>query len=160
MREKIFKIIILVILFAWMITIFCFSNQASTVSKKNSGRVIQNIIDVIPKTKNLDKKQKDKIVEKMQPIVRKSAHFFIYTMGGAILIITMTIVVKNNKNKEVIAFLIGASYAITDEVHQIFISGRSMEFRDILIDSTGVLIGITFGIIALKAIKNTIKIKK
>ena len=40
------------------------------------------------------------------------------------------------------AFAIGALYAVSDEIHQIFVPGRSCELRDILIDSAGVLVGI------------------
>jgi len=37
---------------------------------------------------------------------------------------------------------IGALYALTDEVHQSFVPGRSCEIRDILIDSCGVAAGV------------------
>ena len=33
-------------------------------------------------------------------------------------------------------------YALTDEIHQMFISDRSGEFRDILIDSIASILGI------------------
>ena len=40
------------------------------------------------------------------------------------------------------ALLICAVYAATDELHQMFVQGRSCEVRDILIDSLGALTGI------------------
>ena len=40
------------------------------------------------------------------------------------------------------AFLVGAVYAASDEVHQIFIPGRSGEGKDVLLDCVGVLLGI------------------
>ena len=36
----------------------------------------------------------------------------------------------------------GTLFAVTDEIHQIYVSGRSCEFRDILIDSCGVALGV------------------
>jgi VanZ family protein len=44
--------------------------------------------------------------------------------------------------REIPAFLLGVAYAITDEFHQHFVSGRHSSPIDVAIDSTGVLIGI------------------
>lgn len=33
-------------------------------------------------------------------------------------------------------------YACTDEIHQLFVPGRSGQFRDVMIDSLGAFIGI------------------
>ena len=46
------------------------------------------------------------------------------------------------KNKIGIAFLIGFLYAISDEIHQMFSSGRSARVFDVCIDSCGVAFGI------------------
>jgi len=40
-------------------------------------------------------------------------------------------------------FAAGVLYAVTDEIHQSFVPGRSCELRDVLIDSVGVLTGVT-----------------
>ena len=40
------------------------------------------------------------------------------------------------------AWIIGTAYAVTDEIHQHFVPGRSCELRDICIDSAGVLCGV------------------
>ena len=42
---------------------------------------------------------------------------------------------------------IGIIYAITDEIHQIFVSGRSGEIRDIIVDTCGSTVGILLNII-------------
>ena len=41
----------------------------------------------------------------------------------------------------VLAIVLVMSYAISDEVHQLFIVGRSCEVRDVLIDTSGGSIG-------------------
>ena len=41
-----------------------------------------------------------------------------------------------------VSWLIGTAYAMTDEFHQAFVPGRSCEFRDMVIDSCGVLTGV------------------
>ena len=50
----------------------------------------------------------------------------------------------NIKKAIIIAFLGTFLYACSDEFHQLFIPGRSGEFRDVMIDSTGGIIGIVF----------------
>ncbi|MBQ6469104.1 MAG: VanZ family protein [Lachnospiraceae bacterium] len=41
----------------------------------------------------------------------------------------------------ILAWGIGAFYAVTDEFHQFFVAGRSCDFRDMCIDAAGVLCG-------------------
>jgi VanZ family protein len=38
--------------------------------------------------------------------------------------------------------LIATAYAVTDEIHQGFVSGRSAQVRDVLIDTAGALVGV------------------
>ena len=40
--------------------------------------------------------------------------------------------------------LIVAAYGLVDEIHQYFVPGRSCQFTDILIDSSGALCGVLF----------------
>lgn len=59
------------------------------------------------------------------------------------------------------ALLICVLYAISDEVHQKFIPGRSGEVRDVIIDTAGASVGISvyllFGMIVKK--RNIDKVK-
>lgn len=52
------------------------------------------------------------------------------------------------------ALLIGFLYACSDEFHQRFVPGRSGEFRDVVIDTAGVLIGIAIVLILFPALKH------
>jgi VanZ family protein len=67
-------------------------------------------------------------------ILRKGAHVSEYAVLGLLLIRAI--------GREAPAFLLGAAYAITDELHQHFVSGRHSSPIDVVIDSTGVLIGV------------------
>ena len=53
---------------------------------------------------------------------------------------------RNNSNSLIksilITLIIVFLYACTDEIHQLFISGRSGEFRDIMVDTCGGIIGL------------------
>lgn len=74
-------------------------------------------------------------------IVRKSAHFIEYMVLG---ILFFKCFFNGEKTKVVAftAFLWGLGYSITDEIHQIFVSGRTAKLLDVLIDSTGIAIGL------------------
>lgn len=39
-------------------------------------------------------------------------------------------------------WVLGMVYAVSDEIHQLFVEGRSCEVRDMLIDSAGVAVGV------------------
>ena len=58
------------------------------------------------------------------------------------------------KTGKYLPWLTGTLYAVTDEIHQYFVPGRSCEFRDICIDSAGVLCGI-FCLCLFKALCQT-----
>jgi VanZ family protein len=67
-------------------------------------------------------------------ILRKGAHVTEYAVFGLLLMRAV--------GREAPAFLVGAAYAVTDEIHQHFVSGRHSSPIDVAIDSTGVLIGV------------------
>jgi VanZ family protein len=69
-------------------------------------------------------------------VLRKGAHVTEYAIFGLLLLRAV--------GRELPAFLLGVSYAITDEVHQHFVSGRHASPIDVAIDSAGILIGILF----------------
>ena len=48
----------------------------------------------------------------------------------------------NTKRKIILAFIFGLFYAIADEIHQLFSSGRTAKIMDVGIDSLGVIFGI------------------
>jgi VanZ family protein len=67
-------------------------------------------------------------------VLRKGAHVTEYAILGLLLLRAV--------GRELPAFLIGVTYAITDEVHQHFVQGRHASPVDVAIDSAGILLGI------------------
>ena len=55
------------------------------------------------------------------------------------------------KVSPILSTILTSLYAVTDEVHQIFVEGRSCELRDWAIDTAGALIG-TIGFLTIYAI--------
>ena len=135
------RTILLILIIILCATIFCFSNQPAEESSNTSGGFIKFILEINPFTKNLEEAKKIELQEGLQHIVRKCAHFSIYTVLGIfIMAYTNTYNIELNE-KALISFVFGVLYAITDEVHQSFVPGRSCEFRDVCIDGSGVLLG-------------------
>ena len=129
MKKIIIKIVLVVI---WMIVIFCFSNQKATESSKLSNGLIKNTISRII---NDDREES---IEKFVTPVRKSAHFFIYLILGILVMNCFDIDKKYIFYSIMVCFL----YSISDEIHQLFIDGRSGEILDVIIDTTGSFLGI------------------
>lgn len=71
-------------------------------------------------------------------IVRKLAHFTEYFVLG-ILVANM---LRYCDKKVYIGVIICAIYAISDEVHQLFVLGRSCQLLDMVIDTIGSSVGI------------------
>ena len=85
-------------------------------------------------------------------LVRKTAHFTEYAILGSLFFIILRNTPKDLiKRPLVISILFSFLYACTDELHQIFVPGRSAQFRDVLIDTLGASFGtiITYLIIKL-----------
>lgn len=86
-------------------------------------------------------------------LVRKTAHFTEYAILGALFYLNVIQLPKLNlyPKKILLPIFFSFLYACTDEIHQIFVPGRSAQFRDILIDTLGASIGtiITYLIIKL-----------
>ncbi len=120
----------------WMLTIFNFSHQNSTESSGLSDKIIVKIAETLSK-KELSAKEKEHIIKKYKLLVRKAAHFISYFILGTLIIILFIDLKINIKKSNLITLIICFIYACTDEIHQLFISGRNGSFIDVLIDTSG-----------------------
>lgn len=143
------KIITLILIILWMILIFYLSNQVSNESSRLSGGLTRKILEVLHMLDGKTIEQQETI----ETIIRKLAHFFLYALGGILILLHINLYKITDKRKVIISWIIGTTYAITDESHQIFVPGRSGEIRDVFIDSLGVIIGIIIIRLYLKIIK-------
>lgn len=69
-------------------------------------------------------------------ILRKLAHITAYAV---LAYLVSNIFIKKNAGNLVFAGLVCIVYAMTDEWHQSFVSGRSGNPRDVMIDTVGIL---------------------
>ena len=126
----------------WMGLIFYMSNQPGDVSSKQSGLVLK-LFQFIGIDLN------NELSELATFIVRKTAHFTEYFILYFLSINVMKCYL-NIKNAIFFSFIFSFFYACTDEIHQYFIPGRAMAFRDVLIDSAGALLAMIIVNIKIK----------
>lgn len=137
MLKKIVKFILIVI---WLGIIFMFSADNSVESTKKSDSVAIKITEVVF-GKKLSGSEKTKYIDKLVVLVRKGAHFTVYFILGILLIsFIREFRVINYKSLLIVIFLTFL-YACSDEIHQLFVSGRSGEIRDVFLDTIGASVG-------------------
>lgn len=134
-----------------MVIIFLFSAQKAEDSAALSvefGSFIEKMLN------GMDWLFGESLLLWIKTYLRKIAHFVLYTLLGAFTMATVT----NTKIKKVavkitVAAGVGLAYSISDEIHQLFVEGRSGEVRDILLDFAGVITGILFTLAICKIIQ-------
>lgn len=147
------KIVLCILVISCMGVIFSFSAEKSTESKKSSSRVVDTVIKIIDADKKLDKDKLEDLRESLTFIVRKGAHFTIYAILGAlILLLTFEYNIKW-KLSLIISVATSMLYACSDELHQTFVSGRSGEIRDVILDTLGAITGCAV-VLLIKKIKS------
>lgn len=128
---------------ATMVYIFLMSAQPANISSKSSGLVIERIAKIFIKDfENAAPEYKISIIAMYQKLVRKSAHFIIYMCLGFSVCGHLLTYTTTTSLKMVISFLICLFYAIRDEIHQLFVFGRSGQFSDVILDCSGAIFGI------------------
>ncbi len=141
---KAFRVITVILLIIWMSLIFSLSSQNADTSSKTSGGLIRATLSVFyPDFEELTKENQEEIVGSFQFLARKTAHFSLYAVLGGLSFLSVISYRKLMLKIRVLsASVICLIYAVSDEVHQIFIPGRSGEVRDVLIDFCGAFITI------------------
>ena len=144
MKKNVSIIITLIFLVFMAVLIFAFSAQTSDSSSSLSRAVTRFLLSVFsPGFNNLDPEEQLRLIAASHGLVRKLAHFTEYAVLGAVLSLHLHLVLKMKVGHICLtAFILGACYAVMDEWHQSFVSGRAMQAKDMLIDSGGVVFGI------------------
>lgn len=142
MHSKKYKIVAIALLCIWMIVIFSFSAETAKESSATSGGVIRSIAKVVVSGfEKLSESQQSKIVSSFQGVVRSLAHLCIFAILG--FLATNTAFAFDLKKRKwcYLPPLFCLLYAVTDEIHQIFIPGRAFQISDIAIDTLGGVLG-------------------
>lgn len=124
-----------------------FGTAGSGIGKMSHsvGKVIGEVL--VPDFKTLSAEEQEKIAEKIDYPIRKTAHTMEYAVLGGLLVLMYGSYGIIGKKGMAYGILTGVAYAMTDEIHQLFVPGRSCQVTDVLIDSAGVLFGSVIGVL-------------
>ena len=131
------KLLILLAVVFWMAIIFKLSAQPGEQSNLLSTKVTTIIVSLAKLFRP------DVNVLTLNHFIRKCAHFLAYLVLGIIVLFAMRRIGLMGKQGIGFTLLLCISYAITDELHQAFVPGRTPKLLDVLIDSSGASLGIS-----------------
>lgn len=147
-KIKLGTVFLWVIVFLWLILIFALSaqlaDQSADVSKKVAETIIERIAWVFHI--DIDTETITSLAKQFDHLVRKYAHGSIYFVLGGLVIMTLIKSGIRGFRAYVLTIVFCLFYAVTDEMHQLFVPGRSGQISDILIDIAGAVFGIGRGV--------------
>ena len=140
-KINILRIILIILLLCTFFIIFGFSSQNGEQSGGISRKVTEIILKASSNYNKLEEEEKEIILHRTESIIRKVAHFSIYTVVGFLLMGLLSTYKIKDKWRLIMTIGIGILYAISDEFHQSFSPGRSPKVTDVYIDTLGVIVG-------------------
>lgn len=146
-KIKVLRIFLFILIVIWAFLVFNLSSQ----NGNNSSGLSRKVVEFFTKD--------EAIIQKVEPYIRKLAHFSEYGLGGVLFISLFSTYEWTDRRKITISVLLGIWYAITDEVHQLMVPGRNGAIFDVYLDSLGFSTGVCMMLILIK-IAEIIKNKK
>lgn len=120
--------------------IFRFSADNSSQSSSKSDSVIIKISETVVGRK-LSSIERNRYINKYVFVVRKGAHFCIYLLLGFFVLCVLKEFLGVNMKIILLAIFLTFLYACSDEIHQLFVEGRSGQVTDVLLDTVGATVG-------------------
>ncbi len=153
MKKNVLRGILIVLLLCTFYIIFGFSSQDGEESGGISKRITDFILEKSNNYNNLEENIKEKVSKRTEGIIRKIAHFSIYTLVGFLLMALFSTYENIKRKYQIyISTIIGILYAISDEIHQSFTPGRGPKITDVFIDSLGVFFGMAVILLIIELI--------
>ena len=149
--KKIFIVVYIVIILFWGGAIYYLSSMNSSNSNSSSKGIIGNFIEDSVKVTNKaglsnshpNESKIDKASKLLNAPLRKVMHATVYFILSIMLMLFINVMQKKKRYflALLISILICFAFACTDEYHQTFVGGRTGQFKDVLIDTSGALAG-------------------
>jgi len=150
MKINIIRIILIISLIGVFSVIFGFSSQDAEKSGGISEKIIQILTKNIKTIQEMPELEKEEILSRIESIIRKIAHFSIYTVVGLLLMALASTYNIDEMSRISISLITGLLYASSDEIHQCFTPGRGPMITDVIIDTMGILFGILLVMVCMK----------
>lgn len=125
----------------WAGMIFYMSAQNAGSSNAMSGGLLQRITALFPVFRRMAAEERAQLLSLLHTLLRKAAHWSLYFVLGALGAPLSLCYPLSFRVRAPLVFGGSLLYALSDELHQYFVPGRSCEFRDVLIDFCGALTG-------------------
>src|SRR5205823_2226969 len=121
----------------WLIMIFIGSTDL--MSAEHTSRIIGPILRWLHPGISLAR------IEQVQFVVRKMAHVSEYAVLALLIFRALVNMTRRARfaGAVLITLLISGAFAASDEFHQSFVASRTSSVRDVLIDVTGAILGMT-----------------
>ena len=133
----------------WCGIIFYLSSENSTESSQRSRGIVVSVCEsFVPDLSSYSEADKAELIDSVSFYVRKAAHFTAYAILGGSLFQVFCFV-KDKRFRGLSAVFGSFAYAVSDEFHQSFVSGRSCEFRDMVIDTCGALLAVMISLLVI-----------
>ena len=138
------KYISFAFMIAIMAMIYSFSAQNAEISGGVSSGLTEKLVAPFTPIPPFTLEERMEIVYFVSGIIRKLAHFFSYAALSVSTVSFIDCYQRGRKTTVSISLLICLLYAISDEVHQLFVGGRSGQVSDVLLDFCGAIVGVLF----------------
>lgn len=133
--KKTIRLVLSLFVLFWLVFIFYLSNQPASVSAQNSFQMSQQILELIHEDPPVQK------IRLFDNFLRNSAHFSVF------FILALALWPLNRlygvKRPYLITIILSFLYALSDEIHQIFVPGRAFELSDLILDFSGSLLALS-----------------
>lgn len=149
--KNIIKIIDIILLIVCMIVIFFFSSENANKSTIRSVNTSKEVINVVTNN-SVEEEELNSITHDYFNVFRKSAHFIEYFILGLLVINVIKDYYKVSFKYIVIAIILCFIYSVSDEIHQIYVLGRSCQIKDMFIDTIGSSVGVCLYYFIIKII--------
>ncbi len=147
------RTVLLILTIAVMVVIFILSADNADESNAKSDLISGSLIKTVLAFFHLEGERADLFIDNCVLIVRKTAHFTEYAVLGFLICSVFESFFIKRKIAIPVSLCSGALYAVSDEIHQSFVPGRSCQISDMLLDSAGVMTGIIMLIVFMAIIK-------
>lgn len=127
-----------VLTLSWMLVIFLFSSKTGNEIDSEKGFIVDSVVDVFEGDEFTEypAEQQQQIKNEYSFYISKIAHFIEYGILCFFVFLTF-IGLKKHNLRYIIGIVVCCLYAISDEFHQMYSSGRTPRFLDVLIDTLG-----------------------
>lgn len=156
------KIILIILIISNLFLVWNNSSKESKESNKSSTSIAKTVTEhVIKDYQDLSKPKQQEHVKKTNIKIRSIAHFAEFIpLGLFAFLLVLTFLEFKRKDfwyfvlvATVVSLMFSSFCGLLDEIHQIFVKGRSFQLVDILTDSLGALSGCSIALLIIFVFK-------